>query len=99
MIDWWNLLTNLLWISGLASALAVLGFSDWVVSQRNEGSRNTLALAIRNPLFHSGLALTCLGAGLGAHAGWERALWLLLAIGFSLLAGASYQSQKKDPTS
>lgn len=96
MIDWWNLATNLLWISGLAIALAVLSHSDWVASRRKDSGR-ALALALEKPLLHGGLALACVGAGLGARTGWERAAWFLLAAGFCLLVGVSYRRQKKAP--
>lgn len=96
MIDWWNLATNLLWISGLAIALAVLSHSDWVAAHPG-GSRRALAIALEKPLLHGGLALACVGAGLGAHGGWEQAAWFLLATGFCLLVGVSFHRQKKAP--
>jgi predicted MFS family arabinose efflux permease len=96
MIDWWNLLTHGLWILGLAGALAVLSHSDWVASQ--QPNSKALTRALRNPLFSIGLALTCLGAGLGAHPGWERVAWFLLAIGFALTTGVLYRKTKTPPT-
>ncbi len=96
MIDWWNLATNLLWISGLAIALAVLSHSDWVASRRKDSDR-ALTLAMETPWLHGGLVLACVGAGLGATTGWERAAWFLLAAGFCLLVGVSHRRQKKAP--
>jgi hypothetical protein len=84
MIDWWNLFTNLLWIVGLACALVVFSFADWSASRRRHSIGFAVNQTVRTPLFLAGLALACLGAGLGVAVWWKAVLWLLLAAGLLL---------------
>ena len=43
MIDWWSVFTNSLWIVGLAAALAIVSFSDWLASTQGR----SLNIALR----------------------------------------------------
>ena len=83
MIDWWELMTNLLWACGLAVSLAALSHADWRASRRGQGLRSAIEHVLQNPGFILGIALACLGAGLGVSECWARILWLLLAAGFA----------------
>lgn len=94
MIDWWNLLTNLLWISGLAVALAVFSHADWRASLDGHGLPTTASRTLKIPLFLVGGALTCLGAGLSVAAWWKSVLWLVLAIGLALHAVRTLRRQQ-----
>ena len=83
MIDGWQVFENLIWLSGLAVALAAFSYSDWRKSLRataiRETDRTTRLAVVRNPAFAWGLALTCLGAGLCVGQVGQRVVWLLLA--------------------
>ena len=84
MIDWWNVLTHMLWILGVAVAMAVLSYVDWISSRAGEGLGATLKRVMQSPVFWLGLVLVCLGAGLGVTVWWRRVLWLLLGAGLAL---------------
>jgi hypothetical protein len=99
MIDWWNVFTHALWIMGLAVALAVLSYSDWTTSCRGEGFLATLKHTVQEPVLLLGLAVTCLGAGLGVDVWWRRVLWFLLAAGFVISMAHTYLSRPQDPSS
>jgi len=96
MIDWWQVLTNFLWIAGAATMLAVLSYLDWQASLQPDGQRFVAKRLLRNVVFISGVALVCLGAGLGVLQPWERVLWLLLAVGFASWAGWVWLGQPKE---
>jgi len=98
MIDWWNVFTNALWITGLALALAVVSYVDWRASRRDEGLRAAIRYTLRSPGFFLGLALGCLGAGLGVRPWWERLAWLALACSFAAIAAWAYTGQRKEPS-
>jgi uncharacterized membrane protein len=87
MIDWWAVLTNGLWIAGLAMALALFSLADWRASQRGEGPGGAVERAGRSAGLALSLTLVCLGAGLSVSRGWERLLWLLLAAAFGARTG------------
>lgn len=87
MIDLWNVITHALWIVGAAIVLGAWSWLDWHSAARGTGLRATLEGALGSPGIALGLALVCLGAGLGVASGWERILWLLLAAGLSTHGG------------
>lgn len=99
MIDWWNVFTNALWIAGLAVALAFFSYADWSSSRRSEGVVAAAKSTVREPGFILGLAIACLGAGLGVVEWWRRILWFLLCAGLMLESGRIYLSRRKDPAS
>jgi hypothetical protein len=96
VIDWWNIFTNSVWISGLALALASFGYADWQAWRSDEGIRMTIQITTRSPGFALGLALACLGAGLGVSTWWQRIVWLLLAVGLASAAVWLCQKPWKD---
>ncbi len=87
MIDFWNLFTHSLWIVGAAIVVASWSWLDWRSAARGTGIRGTLARALWSPGMALGLALACLGAGLGVAPGWQRVAWLLLAGVLALYSG------------
>ena len=89
MIDAWNVLTHALWIGGAATVLAAWSWLDWRSAGSGGGLRDTLGAALWSPAIALGLALACLGAGLGVTPAWERVLWLLLAGGLAVHGGRS----------
>jgi hypothetical protein len=80
MIDWGSVLTNSLWIGGLAATLALLSYADWQASAAGRGSKAALCQALSSPGLAFSLALVCLGGGLCINLGWQRAAWFLLTI-------------------
>jgi hypothetical protein len=95
MIDWWNVFTNSLWIIGLAQALAVFSYVDWQASTAGQSPGATVAWLTHNSGFVGGMALVCLGAGLGASPWWERVLWLLFAGSLVSLATWLWLGQRR----
>jgi hypothetical protein len=79
MIDVWTVFTNLVWISGLAVALAAFSYADWRVSLGAARITDSIVRTAQNPAFVWGLALTCLGAGLSVWPVWQCVVWILLA--------------------
>ena len=97
MIDWWSVLTNSLWIVGLATALAVLSYSDWLASTEGRGLASTLRRLASSTSFVASMALVCVGTGLSVTLWWQRGLWLLLAISFAALGIRGWSCHRKDP--
>ena len=87
MIDWYNLLMNVLWIIAAALALAALSYANWQASVKKEKFRTVVGqpgvqtvLNIAGILFSAGLAGT-------SDILWQRILWIVLAIGFAVQIG------------
>lgn len=97
MIDWWSVFTNSLWIVGLAAALAVLSYSDWLAFTNGKGLGSAARRLAHSTSFACSIALACVGAGLGVATWWERGLWLLVAAGFTALALRAWSSRRRDP--
>lgn len=83
MIDWFNLVSNLLWILGCALALSTFSYASWKASLRGERllerlNRHTyrFALGLAGLLFSLGLAATSTEI-------WRIGIWSLLGA-FSL---------------
>jgi hypothetical protein len=96
VIDWWSVFTHSLWIVGLAIALAVFSFADWQASARHEGLRTSLDRTLQSPVFWAGIALVCLGAGLGVKELWERIPWFLLTGASAFWASWILTGRRKD---
>ena len=99
MIDWWNIFTHSLWIVGLAAALAIASYSDWLAFTENEGFGSAVRRLAHSTSFACSMALASAGAGLGIAIWWKRVLWLLLATGFTALAARAWSSHRRDPQS
>lgn len=95
MIDWGSVLTNGLWIVGLAAALAILSWASWLASREVKGLRATAKYLAHSPGLALSIALIAMGAALSVVTEWERIVWLLLAAGFSAHAIRTWQ--RKDP--
>ncbi len=82
MIDWVGLITNSLWILGLAVVLSVLSAGYWSVGS-STGSKQRLRDVLRQPSFQMGLwiglTLFCAGVALSGGRWWARVLWGVLA--------------------
>ena len=75
MVDWTGLLTNGLWILGLAVILAAFSHAYWSAHQARVRLRDELSQATFQVLFWSGLTFVCVGVALSGGRWWERVLW------------------------
>jgi hypothetical protein len=78
-MDWFYLLSNALWITALALALAVMSYTSWRSQIQGAAFRTVLEQA--GPRFWLNLAALgfALGLALSGLAAWLRVLWLLAA--------------------
>ena len=84
MINWFQLLTNSIWISALALAFTVVGITRWEVNVGKGSWRDLLNRSPRAILINLAGLLFCLGLALTDQAWWARALWGVLAILFGI---------------
>jgi len=87
MINWYNLIVNVLWILGCAMALAVLSYVSWISSSHGikfrEGLKSRqfqLLLFIAGFLFSLGMVGT-------SDSMIERAAWILFCLTFIVQGG------------
>ncbi|MGD8627255.1 MAG: hypothetical protein PVJ34_22155, partial [Anaerolineae bacterium] len=80
MIHGWRLFGHVLWIAGLALAVAVLGVANYQARGRSLRLGRELARANRKGLLGLGLAAFCLGRLVAGQAGWARIIWGVLSI-------------------
>jgi hypothetical protein len=80
MIDWPSVLTNALWICGLAVCVTALGYADWKGHATQQGLRVTLNKPLYQVALWGGLALVGLGAALSSERWWEKAAWGIVAV-------------------
>jgi hypothetical protein len=80
MIDWWDVLTNAVWISGAALALAVVSYACWAAPQQQQKLRTVLgSTAYQLALYGAGW-LFCLGLA-ATSTGWlEIFIWAGLSV-------------------
>jgi hypothetical protein len=97
MIDWWSVVTNSLWIMGLASALAILSWADWLAAGEGGGLGDVVDYAVHSPGFALSIALIAVGASLSVATWWERIVWLLVAAGLATHAVRAWSRQRRDP--
>ena len=87
MSEWWVVLSNGVWILGLAVVLAAFSRADWRATIQSERLRMVLRRPQFGIPFWVGTALTCVGLALCDHRWWVRALWGILAVGFACEIG------------
>ena len=75
---------NLLWILGLSLVLAALSWANWAARTSRTRLRSGLARPSIRRALDLGLALFCTGLATTAHRGWEKALWALTALVFTV---------------
>jgi hypothetical protein len=82
MIDWWGVVHNLLWISGLAGGLAALSMASYQARTRGIRLRQELNGTGFQVPFSVSMVLFCLGLLFSGRSWWEQAIWGLLAVLF-----------------
>ncbi len=78
MIDWNLVLTNSLWLIGLAILLTVVSFSDYSVTRAGRSRGATWRAVTHNGWSYTGCLLFCAGMGLTSDSWVERGGWALL---------------------
>lgn len=91
MIDWLNILYNLVWIVGVAIVMATFSYHDYQAALQELKLRQQLSRRSFQIPFLGGLTLTSLGVALAASIWWERLIWLGI---FGLLAVQIWQRQR-----
>ncbi len=87
MIDWLNLLSNSLWILGLAVGLAVVGLARWEAQAGQLKIRQVLAQPGKQVLLDLAGGFFCAGLAATSSHWWEIALWVIMLALFILQAG------------
>ncbi len=91
-IDWFGVLSNALWILGLAVALATVSYVDW--RRRLSQPQPSLRRALGQPAFQAawslGMLLFCAGLALSGGPWWQTAAWAALAVAFLYLGGTAW---------
>ncbi len=82
MINWFELLTNSLWIFALALALAVLSYARWESKMGKGRFSDFLNKPPGGFLINLAGLLFCLGLALTDVVWWERLQWGILVILF-----------------
>jgi len=81
MIDVWGIITNTLWILGLAVILAVWSYASYEAGRRKLKVRhvtNELGYALA---LNAGLVLFLAGMATTEERGWARGLWIVIGLG------------------
>jgi hypothetical protein len=86
MIPWEPVVSHLVWIGGLATAIAVFSRLDWQSAKGGPSAKPLSQRLAQHPGLVAALATTWLGFGLAAPHVWERVAGFAIAIG---LAGVS----------
>lgn len=94
MIDWVLVLTNAIWISGAALALAVFSYANWLATLQAARWRDVLQRPALYRSLWAAAVLFCLGLGLTSQQPLEAVLWFGLAL-FSLITFISTWRRKQ----
>jgi len=86
MIEVWGILSNSLWLLGLAVLLAGLSWAGWVGQTARLRLRAVLGQPPIQRTLNLGLALFCAGLAASSRTWWERVLWGLLAAAWVIWA-------------
>ena len=83
VIDWISVLTNSLWILGLALILSAFSYHYWQAETQNRSLRTQLNRPPFLKTMWAGFALVCAGLAGTSERTWEAVLWAVL-IGVSI---------------
>lgn len=82
MIDLWGVISNALWILGLAVILATISWANWKATIALDWIHFSLAKPHIGLSMDTGGFLFCAGLAASTHRWWEQSLWVLLAAAF-----------------
>jgi hypothetical protein len=91
MVDWLGVVTNGLWVLGLAGMLATLSYLDYYARIRGQPVRQVLNAPMFVRPFSWAAVVFCLGVAASGGSWWQRAAWAVLAVLFGVQA---WQSRK-----
>ena len=95
MIDWLNLVMNILWILGCSIILASISYASWDASSKNEKIRNILKKYHIQISINLGGFLFCAGLAGTTDVLWQRIIWIILGIGFLLQIWGEFRRRVK----
>ncbi len=91
-VDWLGLVTNAVWLIGLAVGLATFSYADWKAHASGRRLREALNERRVSAALWSGGTLFCVGLALAGGQWWERLAWGVLALG---AAAQSWQAGRE----
>jgi len=91
LIDWPLVGLNALWIVGLSMVLAALSWADYRATQTKTGLQEILKKPNYQMAINASMLFVCLGLA-GLSHGWERLIWLGLALAFFVQAGLTWRA-------
>lgn len=80
MVDWYEIFSNGIWLSGLGLVLAVVSFWDYNRREARIAVREAWPLLAKSRGAHVGGLLFCVGMGITSGSWLEKGLWALLAL-------------------
>lgn len=80
MVDWAYLLSNSVWLVGLAMLLAGVSLADYARANRPLSLKEAWHFVADNGWVRLGGLLFCAGLGLSSDAWWLKGLWALLSL-------------------
>lgn len=86
MVTWLGLLSSILWISGVATLLALLSHASWLAREGQISFRTMLVTPRLRRSIPLSLAIISSGVMLGSGSWLERGAWLTLTLYFGVLA-------------
>jgi hypothetical protein len=89
MIDWLGVVTNGLWVLGLAGMLAALSYCDYYAKIRGQPVRQVLNAPMFIRPFSWAAAVLCVGVATCGGSWWQRVAWVALAVLFGVQAWQS----------
>ena len=95
MIDWFNLIANLLWIIALALTLSVVSIARWEAIEKGQKLRDALNTNRWLVTLNTAGITFCGGMAALSDALWEQVVWLLLLVLFCLQTGVWLLSGRK----
>ena len=81
MIDVWGVLSNSLWIFGLAVLLGIWSYASYQASRTKQKIRTILDTLHYALVLDAGLLLFLLGMATTEDRWWARALWFVISAG------------------
>ena len=94
MIDVASLAANALWVLGLSLVLAGLSWAHWAAQKEDAPLRQVLQRAGLRVAIDLGLLLFCAGLAATSRRWWERALWALLAVAWTVQAALALRGRR-----
>ena len=89
MVDWLGVVTNGLWVLGLAGMLAALSYFDYYARTRGRPVRQVLNAPMFFRPFSLAGVLFCVGVAVSGVSWWQRVAWAVLAALFAMQAWQS----------